>query len=201
MKKKVILIGGSPMSGKSTVAKMVANHFSIPCASTDDLGIMASAITDYSSHQDLHYMGDLDHKEYYILNSIEDLRSDIIKCHKSLWPGIRRVIQAHLQWAGPIVLEGYALYPSLISKLDMNEVVALWILCDSEVYASRYDKCDFSLGASNPDLMRKNYLGRTSWHNELIEDEAEKFNFPIVKVDSNCSIENLFQRLLKHICA
>lgn len=43
---KVILIGGSPMSGKTTLAMTLAARFGYACMSTDDIGEIVSTVAD-----------------------------------------------------------------------------------------------------------------------------------------------------------
>jgi len=56
--KKVILIGGSPMVGKSTAAVALASKLRVPCLSTDDIGEIlqtVSAIDPMKGQQYLDY--------------------------------------------------------------------------------------------------------------------------------------------------
>jgi cytidylate kinase len=50
---RVILIGGAPMSGKTTVAQMLAATLGYGCLSTDDLGAAIRAVTTKDSHPHL----------------------------------------------------------------------------------------------------------------------------------------------------
>jgi len=39
--------------------------------------------------------------------------------------------------------------------------------------------------------MLNNFLGRSLWYNELIEDQATKLQLPILRQDGNASVEEL----------
>ena len=58
--KKVILIGGSPMSGKSTIALKLAQRLNYPCIPADDIGEALQTVADIDPMRGMHY------HEYYI---------------------------------------------------------------------------------------------------------------------------------------
>src|SRR5712691_428299 len=83
---RVILIGGAPMAGKTTVAHLLAAHLGYGCLSTDDLGEAIRAVTTKDSHPALHPMAGYDYREYYVTCSLEALIADVRREHHALWP-------------------------------------------------------------------------------------------------------------------
>jgi len=59
---RVMLIGGAPMSGKTTVAHRLAATLGYGCLSTDDLGEAMRAVTTKDSHPHLHPMDGYDYR-------------------------------------------------------------------------------------------------------------------------------------------
>jgi hypothetical protein len=53
--------------------------------------------------------------------------------HEALWPAIVAVIDAHLQWAGPMSLEGWQLDPTRVASLTHLQLRACWLLVDDAV--------------------------------------------------------------------
>jgi 2-phosphoglycerate kinase len=70
---RVIFIGGTPMIGKTTIAREIACRLQYDCISTDDIGAAIASVTDSASYPAFHYMGKLDHREYYITNNKDKL--------------------------------------------------------------------------------------------------------------------------------
>jgi len=67
---KVILIGGSPMSGKSTLATRLSACYEYSHISTDDIGeILQTAL-------DINPMKEFDYREYYIQKPFEELANE-----------------------------------------------------------------------------------------------------------------------------
>jgi len=184
-KNEVILIGGSPMSGKTTVASKIASKLGYPCISTDDLWIVANELTTKETHPQLHYMNKLKFMEYYLSKEKEELFTDINNCHKALWPAIKAVIEAHIKWNGSAVIEGYALYPKEIAKMRDDNIKPLWLICENDVFSKRYDdhREGFMEGCEDPVKMKDNYVGRSNLHNKLIFKGVEKYDFPKISIN------------------
>jgi hypothetical protein len=160
---KVILLGGAPMSGKSTVARAIASRLGFTVISTDDLGIAARAIAGSSEHPDLHAFARDNHQEYYISHSEPDLLNHAQQAHRALWPALRSVIQAHLAWAPPAVIEGWAILPDLISESHFDGVASAWIEAPGWAIESRVrGNASFWSGASDPELMIEKFTGRSA---------------------------------------
>lgn len=72
----MILIGGPPMIGKTTIARRLAARLDYGTMSTDDLGQCIRDVTTPDSHPNLHLMSGIDHREYYVSRSTERLIRD-----------------------------------------------------------------------------------------------------------------------------
>ena len=65
--------------------------------------------------------------DYYAYNKKTDLVEDIIGYHKALEPAIFKLIDIHSTWGNPIIIEGWAIYPSKFKELNEN-VFTVWLL-------------------------------------------------------------------------
>ncbi|MGO8671727.1 MAG: hypothetical protein ACLQVD_10230 [Capsulimonadaceae bacterium] len=189
---KVILIGGAPMVGKSTLARKLAGRFAYGCVSTDDLGQAIHAVTTAQSHPALHAMDGADYREYYITHSVDDLIADAELLHATLWPGIARVITAHATWGDPLVIEGWALYPSPVAKLALPNIGSLWLVADDDVLEARTRSAvDFYSGASDEEAMIQNFVARSKWYNRLIAQQATDLGLHIIRSSDSLSVDEL----------
>jgi 2-phosphoglycerate kinase len=113
----VIIMGGAPFSGKTTLAKQLAAQRGYALVAIDDLGTAVRAATAPQSHSALHPMAGWDYRAYYVAHSPATLIDHSMREHRALWPAIMAVIDAHLQWAGPVIPEGWQLDPDRVASL------------------------------------------------------------------------------------
>ena len=180
---RVILIGGSPTSGKSTVARTIAAKLDYSVIATDDLGAAARGVTGPSVAPDLFPMRAEDYREYYISHSIEELLEHAQRSHRALWPAIESVIREHATWASSSIVEGWALLPDLVAKLDLSEVVAVWIEVPESVLEARV-RADaaFFTGASNQELMIKQFTRRSVEFGIGLRAQTSALQLPLVRL-------------------
>lgn len=119
----VLLIGGASGTGKSTVAHEIARRFAIPVTPVDDIVTALMALTTPEQQPVLHRFwtepGALDWPAQRIVeHTLEVVRV--------LMPGIRAVIDDHLGFATPVILEGDYLSPELV-RADDDRVRAVFI--------------------------------------------------------------------------
>jgi 2-phosphoglycerate kinase len=178
---QVILIGGAPLSGKTAAARLIGQRCGMPVISTDHLGEAARAVTTPSSNPDLHACTLIDHREYYASNLPERLFDDTLRAHRALWPAIEAVIRRHLQWAGPAVIEGWALLPHLVVTIASARLCAVWIEAPEAMMRLRLQaEADFVRGASDPSLLVERFLSRSAHMNEWLRAQASARGLPYV---------------------
>ncbi|MBP2658990.1 MAG: uncharacterized protein H6Q69_2022 [Firmicutes bacterium] len=188
---KVVLVGGSPMSGKTSLATKLSARYEYNCISTDDIGEIAQTMSD------INPMKNMDYHEYYIRKSVKDLCIDAWAYHQKIWPAIRRLVQIHSEWGTPIIIEGWALYPNLVSEFKNQNIKSVWLICDQGVLEDRLIKNrEFWQGASNEDVMKARYLQRSIWHNEKLCSHACKIANNYIKVTRNLSEDELLEKAI-----
>jgi 2-phosphoglycerate kinase len=189
---KVVLIGGAPMSGKTTVSRLMAKRLGHGCFSTDDLGEAIRAVTTSQSHPALHPMEGSDYREYYVSRSIEDLIKDAEREHQALWPAVEVVIRAHATWRSPLLLEGWALRPARVSRLDLLGTVSLWLIVDERLLEERI-RADvaFYRGASDEDVMKRKCLARSVWYNTHVREAVSQWGLTAVQVPRRASPDEI----------
>lgn len=194
---RVVLIGGAPRSGKSTVARMLAAKLGYNYLSIDDLGEAIRAVTTKQSHPALHPMTGYEYKEYYIQLSIEELNADAIAEHHAIWPALESVIRKHALWAEPAIIEGWSLQPEYVASLVIPGVKSLWFISDENVLKERINgDVQFYRGAMDEELMIKNYFGRCCWHNARLKENVARFGMASVEVSFQSSTTQLVGRCL-----
>lgn len=189
---EVILIGGSPMSGKSAIATIIASKIKCNCISTDDIGEILQTVSDINPMKNKNYL------DYYQLTDKADLINDIKTYHQKMEASINKLIEIHSTWGSKILIEGWALYPSLIKKFDKNIVKRIWLIANEELLKIRFcQNIDFYKNANDKEKVAENYLYRSLWHNDLIYkqclDESEQF----ILLNNNENKEDLAKRIME----
>jgi 2-phosphoglycerate kinase len=186
---KVIFLGGAPMLGKTTVARILACRLGYSSISTDDIGIAIGSVTMTDRHPDIDY------REYYIVNTMEKLIQDVNDQHERLWPALRTLIQKHEAWGHPVVIEGWALRPSYVHSLT-GDVSGVFLLADEALIERRVRSSDFSEGASNVALMIERYCERSFWYNAYLRDEVTRLSLKALEISDGMRPEEIVDECL-----
>jgi 2-phosphoglycerate kinase len=172
-KSEVIVIGGAPFSGKTTLAKRLAAQRGYALVAIDDLGTAVRTLTTPQSHPALHPMAGWDYRAYYVAHPPPTLIEHSRREHQALWPAIAAVIHAHLQWAGPVILEGWQLEPERLRSVTHPRLRACWLLVDDAVLEARL-RADtaFYQGCTDVERFIRHYLARSRWMNGRVPRAA-----------------------------
>jgi 2-phosphoglycerate kinase len=199
---KVILIGGAPLSGKTTLSRKLASLLERQCLSTDDLGRAIAAVTSSDSHPGLHPhpLAETDYCEYCISHSVPELVEHYQRQHVAMWPGVAAVIQAHAIWDCPIIIEGWVLLPEWISQLEYANAKALWLVADDEVLKARLvADTDFYGNSSNPELMIRHFHERSLHYNADLKRDLDRLHMPFIKISPKLCIDDIVQLALEKL--
>jgi len=120
----VLLIGGASGTGKSTVANELARRFGVPVTPIDDIVTALMALSTPDQQPILH--------RFWTEAGAFDWPAERIVAHHIdvihvLAPGIRAVIDDHLEFAAPVILEGDYLSPDLIRPDDAHRVRGVFV--------------------------------------------------------------------------
>lgn len=118
------LIGGTPRSGKTTLAKKLAGKLIIPWISTDTLeSVVHGYVPDEKFNtlfpktiirRETKQSNDLMYEKY----SSQDIVNAYIKQGQTLEKAIQILIESENQYNHSFILEGYHVTPSLVEKLQ-----------------------------------------------------------------------------------
>jgi len=187
---KVILIGGSPMCGKSTIAKTLALKLGWTCISTDDIGEVLQTLVDINPMKSVNYM------DYYANTDKGILITDIIKYHTKIQPAILRLIEIHSTWGSPTIIEGWAIYPDIMDEITSDSVKAVWLISDESLLRNRLmSNIEFCKSAINTNIIQENYLYRSLWHNNFLFEQCKQKNQKYILLNGKEEPEELATRI------
>ncbi|MGH1428840.1 MAG: hypothetical protein ACRBEE_12925 [Arenicella sp.] len=193
----VILLGGAPNTGKTTVSRLIASRLNYACLSTDDLLRAITSVTTPKTHPDLHFMTDWATQEYYVNHSVDTLILHAVERFKTFRTAIDTVIKSHVSRGSPIVIEGFGLWPEEIKNLDLPDTGMAWLVADETLLDQRTRSIrPIYEGASDEERMIQNYVGRSVWFNSKVVEAVGRLNIPSIKVSDELSPEALSDALL-----
>lgn len=119
---KVYLIGGSPRTGKTYLTKDLLKQKPILATSTDAIRYMLRQIKNAEDEPDLFHLGkftsnDAKHRKE-LLNEPEKFIDLQNKESKIVWKSLLDYIHSNMEDGQDILIEGIAVLPELVSKLE-----------------------------------------------------------------------------------
>lgn len=134
----IYLIGGSPRGGKSILSKKLSKTLNIPYISTDNLMLVVlpyfKGKERYKNFPNLKMFDLTAIDKFFQLYSGQEMLKADIKEAKSIWPGIKSLIDHLITCKVDYIIEGVHLLPSLVKqfKSDKNIKIAFLVKLDKE---------------------------------------------------------------------
>jgi 2-phosphoglycerate kinase len=197
---RVILIGGAPMSGKTSAARAVARLLDRVVVSTDDLGEAARALTSPETHRDLHAYAHPDMPRYYASFPPAALVDDARRAHRALWPAIEAVVRAHATWATPGVVEGWAILPELARQLPRESTACVWMgVAPAVLEARARDGSEFLSGGEHAERARAHFVARNVAFQRWVRERVAAAGLLWVEAGGDESAEAVARRCLESL--
>lgn len=196
---KVLLIGGAPGAGKTTLGAALAARLGIASLTVDHLKTAASAITTPETHPGLHVMSKEPSLDYFTNNSPEQLIADAAMQHEAVWPMVRKVVRKHALYGTPIVIDGWHMRPNWVAQLNLANVWSGWIVASEAVLEEREKKLAWYGESTNPERMLANFLARSYWYNNLIKEQATQYQMTILPQPGENSVDELCDMVLEEV--
>ena len=198
-KTRVILIGGTSHIGKSTLAKSLATKLGWEYLATDNLARHPGRPWTTTNNPTIkqHVI------DHYRNLAAPVLLSDVLKHYvENILPQVKAVIEAHRSdLSNKLIIEGSALYPSLVKELvDRVDVQGIWLAGNHRLVKNRiYENSNFyHIGKEEQYLIHK-FIERTWLYNQAMLNELKNLDYICIQVNSKTTIEELMNKCLRVI--
>lgn len=116
--KKLTLIGGAPLAGKTTLSKHMAAKDSAVELSTDTIRSWMQKVSSPEQFPDLHFVENHDVDEFYRTHTTpQSVVDSEVREGKEVEIGIVALIQSNLSWLH-LIIEGIALSPEFMKRVE-----------------------------------------------------------------------------------
>ena len=95
------------------------------------------------------------------------------------------------------MIDGWHLWPDKVSQLQLENIWAGWIVAASEVLEERERRnVKWLQGSSDPDRMLANFISRSLWFNNWMEEQAKEYQMNILPQHGETSVDELCAMIL-----
>ena len=194
----VVLIGGPPGAGKTTLGRSLAARLGFASLTVDDLVTVGRILTDEVSHPAFHKMRRVGATAYFTDSPGEQLVADSLEFEEVMWPVVEQVIASHLATKGPIVMDWWLLSPAKVAALSNSRIRSLWLNIDSVALTER-ERSNVEFFGEPPDSgqILANFMHRSLWRNDLVASEATALGLPVVRLSGDESPQDVVERALE----
>ncbi|MFD3793671.1 AAA family ATPase [Streptomyces californicus] len=185
---RVVLIGGTSNTGKSTVAGRLAERLGFEHRSTDGLARHPGRPWRTPEHEVPPHVA-----EHYATSAPDELLASVLAHYERLWPRIEGLITDRARpGAAGLVLEGSALLPERIARLTVPRTAAVWLTADDAVLRDRVRTAGRYARASEEErLLMDRFLARTHRFQTRTVEAVESLGLARLDVGGGRTVEEL----------
>jgi 2-phosphoglycerate kinase len=194
---RAFILGGSPCSGKSTIAEMLSERYKLPYYKVDD-------------HDGVHFQRCQPEKQPIMFKyskmgwdeiwsqPVSVLLDDEFEYYRE------RVdfILEDLQEFGPdqpVILEGAAMLPELIQRYPVNRKNVIYMLPEKEFQLHHYSQRlwigSILKACRNPEQAFEHWMERDIQFAQKVKRQANALGFSVMIVDGSISIKKEFEQI------
>jgi 2-phosphoglycerate kinase len=182
-RQKLILIGGASHTGKSTLARSLADHFNWNYCSTDKLARhpgrpWQTQFTDIPKHVVEHYQ---------VLSATELIEDVLNHYRQNVWPQIEQIVntaETNIAERGTII-EGSALLPELVNTLKFDNIDSIWLTASNEFLQHIiYLSSQYASKSQFEQMLIDKFWERNCLYNDRLIDTVDRLGFVSLNVST-----------------
>lgn len=189
MSKNVILIGGMPTAGKSTIAREMSRLLNMPWISTEQIREIMMSVADSKVKRFLTFSDGMSAEEYFNLYSPQQIAQNEYDQSIATWPGIEAIIHNNRTWRDGVIIEGSNILPKFAyEEQKHSKNIRSVFLSDRDmgrIHAAVHKQGVFAEASTYPDEFKTKEIEWLYLYDKIIRSGAAQFNLPVVNVRKN----------------
>jgi hypothetical protein len=202
----VLWIGGSPCSGKSTIAQRLSSAYGLSIYSCDDAFERHRLLVTPECQPIFARLASASCDELWLRPVPQQIEEELA-FYREEFPFILSDLEhlvrlaegdSRLAW----VAEGAALLPSLLAGLGVPPAQAIWIVPAEAFqrthYARRDWRHDVLRDCSDPEQGWENWMARDAGFARRVAIEAERLGYTVILVDGARPVDDIYADVVRH---
>jgi len=199
MKRRIILIGGMPTAGKTTIARKVASHFNLPYISGDQVRLIMQSVADPIKFPLLFNADNLTAEEFLAKYTVEEIAEMEYEQGNEVWLGIKHFIEYDWVWREGCVIEGVSILPLLVKNYVSKHDVSAVFLSDnnhSRIQHVVYSRGLYDDASTYSDDVKDKEIEWVKLFDQKLRNDAQVAGYSIVEINKDDSdVENVLAAL------
>ena len=184
-------IGGSPCSGKSTIAEQLSKNYNLEYLKIDDYEQAHIEKASPERHPIMYKWSQMSWNEIW-MRSVQKQIEEEIEFYRERFPMILSELNK-FRSDSKVILESAALLPELLKELNLEKHRVIYLIPSKEFQVKHYSKRTFKNGileqCNQPELAFKNWMERDHLFGRRVREQAKKLGYKVIDVDGRRSIE------------
>ncbi len=185
----IILLGGAPAIGKSTLARAIARECAFDYVSTDMIRRVARTVTKKTDYPGMHLFAESDPEEYYKTHSTAEFVAHFQEEARDVFGIVQDMIKDYPAFAQRgVIIEGVNLMPEIAAAVAQEKGWRFYVLVaqNRETVAQTVE--NRGLWAKTPEG-KENEIEFVWALNQHIAQQAEEFDVPVLVVESRATLD------------
>ena len=197
--KEIVLIGGAPTTGKSTLAKQLSEKLGIPWISTDQVREIMLATVRKEDYPEIFHSKGCSAEEYLTKFSADEIVANEIREGEETWKGVQALIKHAYPWKG-FIIEGVGILPHLVHALEEKNIRPLFLIDENEKEVRKvvFERGLWADAKTYSDDVKEKEVEWVTLFSKKLREEAKEFNYPVIEV---CKNEEDLEKALQVLCA
>lgn len=185
MKQQIILIGGAPTTGKSTVARLLSDRLNIPWISTDMIRTMMQKVCNKNDYPNIFRNENYTAEKFLTEFSTEEIVRREHEENDVVWDGVRALIGDGYPWES-FIIEGITIEPHLVARdlLDNPRIKTVFLIDEDEdrIRDVVFNRGLWGSAKTYSDEVKGREVDWVKLYSQNLKKEAERYNFPCIEV-------------------
>ncbi len=194
------VLGGSPCSGKSTLAEWLSQDFSLPYYKVDDHMWRHLEHADPQSQPTMAAYGKLSWDQMWS-QPVEQQVEHVFAYYAEQGPLILADLEAY---AGlePIIMEGAPFLPALVHSWGLPPGQALFLVPDKAFQVANYSQREWVKpildSCTDPEQAFSNWMERDHRFGQGVIQQAQALGYKAITVDGQLDIDATYAAVVEH---